>query len=47
VDLGDSRSLAYRIRIQAADRTLTDSDIGVIRTKCIEAVAKMGARLRE
>jgi len=46
-ELGDSRSLAYRIRIQAADRTLTDSDIGAIRTKCIEAVAKMGARLRD
>ncbi|MFM8857133.1 MAG: phenylalanine--tRNA ligase subunit beta, partial [Actinomycetota bacterium] len=46
-ELGDARSLAYRVRIQAADRTLTDSDIGSIRTKCIDAVAKMGARLRD
>jgi phenylalanyl-tRNA synthetase beta chain len=46
-ELGDSRGLAYRIRIQAPDRTLTDSDIGGIRIKCIDAVAKMGARLRD
>lgn len=46
-DLGEARSLAYRIRIQATDRTLTDSDIGDIRTKCIDSVSKIGARLRE
>jgi phenylalanyl-tRNA synthetase beta chain len=46
-ELADSRSLAFRIRIQASDKTLTDTDIGGIRAKCIEAVTKMGARLRD
>ncbi len=32
------RSLAWRLRLQAADRTLTDVDIAEVRTRCIEAV---------
>jgi phenylalanyl-tRNA synthetase beta chain len=32
------RSLAYRLRLQAADRTLTDADITAVRTAVIEAV---------
>lgn len=46
-DLSGVRSLAYRIRLQAPDRTLTDAEIGDIRTKCIDAAAKLGARLRD
>jgi phenylalanyl-tRNA synthetase beta chain len=42
----ESRSLAYRLRLQAADRTLTDSDIANVRDKCIAAVTKLGATLR-
>lgn len=42
----DSRSLAYRIRIQAADRTLTDSEVADVRAKCIAAAVKLGASLR-
>jgi len=41
-----SRSLAYRLRLQAMDRTLTDVDIGGVRTKTIAAVGKLGATLR-
>lgn len=46
--LGDGRrSLAYRLRLQAADRTLTDSDVAAARTAGIEAVtARHGATLR-
>ena len=32
------RSLAYRLRLQAADRTLTDADIAAARTRVIDAV---------
>jgi phenylalanyl-tRNA synthetase beta subunit len=32
--------------LQAADRTLTDSDIANVRDKCIAAVTKLGATLR-
>ncbi len=35
-----SRSLAYRLRLQADDRTLTDEEVGEVRTKIIDAVAK-------
>jgi phenylalanyl-tRNA synthetase beta chain len=42
----DSRSLAYRFRLQATDRTLTDSEVAGVRTKCIAAAAKLGATLR-
>jgi phenylalanyl-tRNA synthetase beta chain len=42
-----SRSLAYRLRFCADDRTLTDEEVGGLRAGCIEAVAKeFGAVLR-
>ena len=41
-----ARSLAYRLRLQAVDRTLTDSDVAGVRDKCIAAVGKLGAQLR-
>ena len=40
------RSLAYRLRLQAADRSLTDADIADVRTKVTTAAAKLGAELR-
>ncbi|MEO5974843.1 MAG: phenylalanine--tRNA ligase subunit beta [Ilumatobacteraceae bacterium] len=42
----DSRSLAYRFRLQAVDRTLTDSEVAAVRLKCIAAAEKLGATLR-
>jgi phenylalanyl-tRNA synthetase beta chain len=33
-----SRSLAFSLRLQAADRTLTDEEVGVVRQRCIDAV---------
>ena len=45
--LGDGRrSLAYRLRLQAADRNLTDSDIADVRRATVAAAAKLGAELR-
>ena len=41
-----SRSLAYRLRLQALDRTLTDAEVADVRTKIIAATTKLGARLR-
>jgi phenylalanyl-tRNA synthetase beta chain len=41
-----SRSLAYRLRLQAFDRTLTDTDIAGVRDKVVASVAKMGVALR-
>ena len=41
-----SRSLAYRLRVQAADRTFTDADLSAIREKVVAAVAKLGGQLR-
>ncbi len=42
-----SRSLAFRLRFCALDRTLTDEEIGVLRNRCIEAVeAEHQASLR-
>ena len=35
-----SRSLAYRLRFCALDRTLTDEEIGALRTSCITAVER-------
>jgi phenylalanyl-tRNA synthetase beta chain len=32
------RSLAYRLRLQAMDRTLTDADVAAVRTQIIDAV---------
>lgn len=41
-----SRSLAYRLRFQAPDRTLTAEDVATVRQACIDAAEKQGARLR-
>jgi phenylalanyl-tRNA synthetase beta chain len=41
-----SRSLAYRLRLQAADRTLTDADVAQVREKIVAGVGKLGAQLR-
>jgi phenylalanyl-tRNA synthetase beta chain len=47
VDEG-SRSLAYRLRFQSLDRTLTEADIATVRDSCLNQVAKKtGALLRE
>lgn len=35
----DRRSLAFRIRFQADDRTLTDAEVGVIRQAIVDAVS--------
>lgn len=41
------RSLAFAVRLQAADRTLTDAEVAEVRTRAIEAVEdRHGARLR-
>jgi phenylalanyl-tRNA synthetase beta subunit len=32
------RSLAYRLRLQASDRTLTDADVSEVRQRIIEHV---------
>ncbi len=43
-----TRSLAYRLRFQADDRTLTDTEVAAARARCIEAVQSRqpGATLR-
>ena len=42
-----SRSLAYRLRLCATDRTLTDDEVAAVRQRCIDAVAAShGAHLR-
>jgi phenylalanyl-tRNA synthetase beta chain len=41
-----TRSLAYRIRLQAADRNLTDGDIADVRRGVESAATKLGAQLR-
>ncbi|MFP5327363.1 MAG: hypothetical protein ACLGHT_07760, partial [Acidimicrobiia bacterium] len=41
-----ARSLAYRLRFSAPDRTLTDDEIGEIRQRCIDAVSAAGGTLR-
>jgi phenylalanyl-tRNA synthetase beta chain len=42
-----TRSLAFRLRFCSLDHTLTDDEVGALRTRCIEAaVAKFGAVLR-
>jgi len=41
------RSLAYRLRFEALDRTLTDAELGELRTRAINAAeAGVGATLR-
>ena len=42
----DSRSLAYRLRLQALDRTLADVELTELRNKVIAGVGKLGATLR-
>lgn len=45
--LGDGRrSLAYRLRLQADDRSLTDGDVAEVRRATETAAAKLGAELR-
>jgi phenylalanyl-tRNA synthetase beta chain len=41
-----SRSLAYRLRLQALDRTLGDAELTDVRNKVVAGVAKLGATLR-
>jgi phenylalanyl-tRNA synthetase beta chain len=43
---GGSRSLAYRLRLQADDRSLTDADTSEIRRAIEAAATKLGAELR-
>jgi phenylalanyl-tRNA synthetase beta chain len=43
---GEHRSLAYRLRLQAPDRNLTDTDIAEVRRAAVAAAAKLGAELR-
>jgi phenylalanyl-tRNA synthetase beta chain len=41
------RSLAYRLRFCALDRTLTDEEVGELRRACVEAIEReLGATLR-
>ncbi|MET0325847.1 MAG: phenylalanine--tRNA ligase subunit beta, partial [Ilumatobacteraceae bacterium] len=40
------RSLAYRLRLQAPDRNLTDADIAEVRQRVTASTAKLGAELR-
>jgi phenylalanyl-tRNA synthetase beta chain len=40
------RSLAYRLRLQAPDRNLTDADVADVRRRVTAATAKLGAELR-
>lgn len=41
-----ARSLAYRLRLQAGDHTLTDTQAGAVRAKIVTVAAKLGAHLR-
>ncbi len=41
-----SRSLAYRLRLQAPDRTLTEVDVAAVRDRAETALRKLGASLR-
>jgi phenylalanyl-tRNA synthetase beta chain len=43
---GEGRSLAFRLRLQASDRTLTDADVAGVREKCVAAASKLNAQLR-
>ena len=43
----DARSLAYRLRLQASDHTLTDAEIAEVRERGVQAVTRAtGATLR-
>ena len=41
-----TRSIAYRLRLQAPDRSLTDADIAEVRRSVETAATKLGAQLR-
>lgn len=41
-----SRSLAYRLRLQAPDRTLTDAEVAQVKDKVVAGLSKMKAVLR-
>ena len=41
-----ARSLAYRVRLQAPDRTLTDADLTQVRDRVLVAASKLKAALR-
>ena len=41
-----SRSLTFRIQLQAKDRTLTDAEVSTARQRCIDAATKLGAQFR-
>lgn len=41
-----ARSLAFRVRLQAIDRTLDEAELAATRSKIIAAVTKLGAQLR-
>ncbi|CAB4887066.1 unannotated protein [freshwater metagenome] len=41
-----ARSLAYRLRLQAADHTLTDVEVSGVRSKVVAVATKLGAQLR-
>ena len=41
-----SRNLAWRLRLQAPDRTLVDGDLTAVRDACILAATRVGATLR-
>ena len=41
-----SRSLAYRLRLQALDHTLADAEVVAVREKIVTVAAKLGAQLR-
>lgn len=40
------RSLAWRLRLQAADRTLVEADVTQVRDACVAAASALGASLR-
>ena len=42
----DARSLAFRFRFQAPDRTLGETEIADARARCIAAAQKLSAELR-
>jgi phenylalanyl-tRNA synthetase beta chain len=42
----DTRSLAYRLRLQALDRTLSDTELTDLRNNVVAGVGKLGATLR-
>jgi phenylalanyl-tRNA synthetase beta chain len=42
----EARGLAYRIRLQTSDHTLTDAEVADVRQRAIDAASAMGASLR-